>query len=831
MMRPLNLVLLALASSLVACGEESYCDRVDCDEASTSTSTTLASASSGTDDTSSSTSGGTGAGGSGDGGGGEGGAGTGGGGSGPFEVTPSDSKVGILRSLDFDASVDVEWSVVEDDGGSIDGEGVYVSPETPGTFHVVATSSDSGDEIEVEVTVVGLALEIAGGMPGGAGNIDGIASRARFASPRGLGVVGTSDFVIADTGNHTLRLYRESDGSVTTLAGSSGVPGITNGVGSAARFNAPMGVVVEDDVAYVVDGGGTCIRRVEVESGGTTTLAGACGTSAYANAASGTASRFVHIESIELSPDGDGLYVCDPNTNGSTNVLRRVDATSGATIEWTIEGISVGTGCALTPDPDAQLTYLHTGTDPSILSNAPGSITALDLVEGPGADARISALAYQRVHETLFALDRERPGGSGTPYETTLHAFELGDDAFVEVAGGDNDYVDGPLASARFLTPGFLVPASNGDLLFSDIEAHTIRRIGFSGADEVETVLGSPATIYARDGSASTGRLLFPIHLALAQDDDAIFVAGMLPDNVIRRIDAQTRAITKLSGVPADYVVGSEIDFDLPADGQADVAVFGAILDVLRVDDDLYVIDTSSAVRHVDIATGAVDTIAGALNQGGFDDGVGAAARFDFSSESFAGGLATDGVDLFVADPGNFAIRRVELATGEVTTIAGGTEGTADGTGDEAQFVAPAGLAYDDGTLYVADVGAHTIRAIDVATGDVTTLTGRANLPGDADGDADGARFAGPYKLAADGLGNLYVTSTGVGDALPHTIRRIRLADVETSTFAGDDILYGFGDGPLPATLGCPLGMAIDGVGDLVFSDACDGAIGAIRPL
>lgn len=76
------------------------------------------------------------------------------------------------------------------------------------------------------------------------------------------------------------------------------------------------------------------------------------------------------------------------------------------------------------------------------------------------------------------------------------------------------------------------------------------------------------------------------------------------------------------------------------------------------------------------------------------------------------------------------------------------------------------------------------------------------------------------------------MTSLGLdGDAAPHTIRRVRIADARTIAFGGDDDGVGFADGPLPATLGCPIGLTVDGAGDLLFADACDGAIGAIRSL
>ena len=98
--------------------------------------------------------------------------------------------------------------------------------------------------------------------------------------------------------------------------------------------------------------------------------------------------------------------------------------------------------------------------------------------------------------------------------------------------------------------------------------------------------------------------------------------------------------------------------------------------------------------------------------------------------------ISPDGSALFVADAGNHKIRRVEVGTGAVTTVAGsGTADSADGVGDAAQFNNPYGIAIspDGGALFVTDSGNHKIRRVEVATGAVTTLAGSGN-----DGDADG---------------------------------------------------------------------------------------------
>ena len=97
---------------------------------------------------------------------------------------------------------------------------------------------------------------------------------------------------------------------------------------------------------------------------------------------------------------------------------------------------------------------------------------------------------------------------------------------------------------------------------------------------------------------------------------------------------------------------------------------------------------------------------------------------------------------------------------GTVTTSAGGVQGSADGTGADARFSYPEGVAVDgDGNLYVTDTSNHTIRKITPA-GVVTTLAGTATEKGFVDGIGRAAVFNSPEGVAVDGDGNLYVTDT-----------------------------------------------------------------------
>ena len=183
----------------------------------------------------------------------------------------------------------------------------------------------------------------------------------------------------------------------------------------------------------------------------------------------------------------------------------------------------------------------------------------------------------------------------------------------------------------------------------------------------------------------------------------------------------------------------------------------------------LYVADTlNHRIRRID-AEGVITTIAGTGERGFGGDG-GAATEAQFA---WPIGLALDGLaNLYVADRSNNRIRRID-AEGVVTTLAGTGErgfGGDGGAATEAQFAFPTGLALDgSGNLYVADSGNHRIRRID-AEGVITTLagTGEPGFGGDG-GAATEAQFAWPIGLALDGSGNLYVADSG-----NHRIRVIR---------------------------------------------------------
>jgi sugar lactone lactonase YvrE len=222
-------------------------------------------------------------------------------------------------------------------------------------------------------------------------------------------------------------------------------------------------------------------------------------------------------------------------------------------------------------------------------------------------------------------------------------------------------------------------------------------------------------------------------------------------------------------------------------DGIGTAATFRTPYGIVTDGTSLYVADTgNSTIRKIDIASGLVSTLTGSAGTSGSTDGTGTAALFQAPC-----GITTDGTNLYVADTGNNTIRKIVISTGVVTTLAGsvGVPGSTDGTGTAATFNLPFGITTDGTNLYVADTGNNTIRKVVISTGVVSTLAGSAGVPGSTDGTGTAATFHAPYGVATDGT-SLFVADTGNS-----TIRRIDISTGVVTTFVGSVGVPGSTDG------------------------------------
>jgi sugar lactone lactonase YvrE len=208
--------------------------------------------------------------------------------------------------------------------------------------------------------------------------------------------------------------------------------------------------------------------------------------------------------------------------------------------------------------------------------------------------------------------------------------------------------------------------------------------------------------------------------------------------------------------------------------------------------------------------SGVVTTLAGSGTQGSID-GNGTAASFNNPQ-----GLAVDSTgNVYVADTGNHRIRKITPA-GLVTTLAGSTSGSIDGTGTAAKFNSPNGLAVDsNGNVYVADTNNSRIRKITPA-GVVSILAG--STPGSTDATGTAAKFSYPNKVAVDSTGNVYVADTN-----NNRIRKITPAGLVT-TLAGSTSGFADGNGTA-AKFSYPNGLEVDSTGNVYVADTYNNRI------
>jgi sugar lactone lactonase YvrE len=234
----------------------------------------------------------------------------------------------------------------------------------------------------------------------------------------------------------------------------------------------------------------------------------------------------------------------------------------------------------------------------------------------------------------------------------------------------------------------------------------------------------------------------------------------------------------------------------------------------------LYVAEGSLRTLRKISPDGTVTNFAGATGQFGSVDGVGTTARFGYPSS-----VATDAKgNVYVSDGDNFNIRKI-TPDGIVSTLAGATRlpGLKDGTGSEAQFSNPGGLAVDAaGNVYVAERDGPTIRKITPA-GVVTTFAGRTGVGGSIDGPRGVACLVRPESIVIDQTGNFFVTDGST------TVRKITPEGAIT-TVAGRWQNPGTVDGPgSEARFVSASGLTIDPLGNL-FVVELNGLVRRIDP-
>jgi hypothetical protein len=187
-------------------------------------------------------------------------------------------------------------------------------------------------------------------------------------------------------------------------------------------------------------------------------------------------------------------------------------------------------------------------------------------------------------------------------------------------------------------------------------------------------------------------------------------------------------------------------------------------------------------IRRIDTTTASVSTLAGTSGSPGSTNGVGTISQF---RSPYGVAISADGSYALVADALNHLIRRIDISTASVSTLAGtsGSSGSTNGVGTSSQFNLPVGVVFsaDGSYALVGDASNHLIRRINMTTASVSTLAGTSGSSGSTNGVGTISQFRSPHGVAISADGSYAL----VADALNHLIRRIDISTASVSTLAG----------------------------------------------
>ena len=621
---------------------------------------------------------------------------------------------------------------------------------------------------------------------------------------------------VSDQGSMWTVIVRNSAGSITSSAAKLTVASKSLLAGAIAgnSFNGYVeikGIAVDDNGAiYLSDRADDNHLRVVTQQGVSHMLA--------LTAAAGDATAQLS-QVVSLTRDAMGnLYATDQGC-----VIHKISPSGLLT---TLAGSSScgaadGKGTAASFDSMLAITVdasgsVYVGGGATIRKITPdGSVTTLAGIsrtygtsDGDAKSARFGSISGIAVDTAgvIYVAD----AGSNINGIVGSRIRKLSPAGIVSTLAGGSAYgsADGAGAVATFSSLNGLTIDKQGNLFVADEGNHTIRKITPGGVVTTLAGTASQLTPAAVDGIGAAARFNLPYGLA-ADSAGNVYVSDSSPGlqlNSVRKI-TPAGEVTTITGSNAGVGV---------TDGSASEARFARPEAIaLHSDGTLFVADTGNQLIRKISAAGVTSTLAGNPGHGSFlssGDGTGVQATFVQPAGIAVG---SDGV-AYIADAFRNTIRRVGN-DGVVTTLAGSYQNRyrpADGRGAEAGFSSTNGIAMDgNGTLYVADYQA--VRKID-ANGNVTTLTGTlgSGSGGTADGSLAQARFGYLTAIALDASGNLYLTDSG-----NHNVRKITPAGVVT-TLAGTPGVAGDADGRgSAASFNGPHGIALDKAGNVYVAD------------
>ena len=642
------------------------------------------------------------------------------------------------------------------DAGYVDGPKQLARFRSPHGIHVLGSTGifvcDSGNNRVRFVGSDGAASTIAG--TGTSGAVDGPTSGATFANLRDITLDSQGQIYVTQHSPPRIRRIG-TNGVVATVLGQGG-SGFADGPAATAKLSSPTGIAVDrQGRIYFADSGNHRLRKLEDDV--VSTMVGQSG-AGYVNAA-GAGARFNNPSGIELAPTGS-LIVVDTYNHRLRTVWDSADNCLIGKACW-----KEGFGPA-----DAPCQECAPKTAAKSFSPRKSGVLCEDdkVCTASACDAKQACVGKKTdcddgnpctldsckawglcEHQTTTTCDDGDPCTLGEVCVAGKCKAEP--DRWVDWscgAGANSSPGDGPCAAATYYYPFRLRQMADGKVFVFGAE-HRVRYLDKIGmADSaMKTLAGTGVAGYAV-GYTTQARFNTPTDIIqLAGKDYVVSDAG---NHRLRRVDSNDYV-----GVYAGSVAGF-------ANGPVTAARFNRPYALLWAKGDIvFVADQHNfAIRRVH--SGVVSTFSGG-NGAGLTDGPPATARFRSISD-----MAFDGRgNIWLVSSDGHRVRKID-ADGVTTTIAGGTLGFLEGKGTAARFNGPTGIALDSGgRVYIADRANHRIRVMAPDTS-VSTLAGSGNA-GYTQGPGSSANFNSPHGVMVDAMGTLHVA-----DQYNHRVRRIR---------------------------------------------------------
>jgi streptogramin lyase len=375
---------------------------------------------------------------------------------------------------------------------------------------------------------------------------------------------------------------------------------------------------------------------------------------------------------------------------------------------------------------------------------------------------------------------------------------------------------NGPATQAQLDKPSGVVVDSLGNIYIADTENHVIRMVyDDAGTMTITTVAGNGSGDYSGDGDQAILASLKKPKTVWVDEIGNLLIADT-ENSRIRKVSVTTKNITTAAGNGSEGYSG---DYGLAIDASLKKPQ-GVCAYESPAPTYLYIADPSNyRIRRVDLKEGFLTSAAGTIWSGYNGDNILATwARLNYP---FGVHLDASG-NLLIADTYNHRIRKVNARTGIITTVAGtGSKGFSGdgGPATSARLRYPFSVYADSaGNIYIADTYNYRIRKVDGQSQIITTVVGDGSAKFRGDGGlATDASIMKSYDVAVDKEGNLYIA-----DSHSHCIRKVDATTGIIDTVVGQGTNAGSsGDGGLAteARLNTPTGVYVDAFGNIYVSD------------